>query len=67
MTTERAIEIMQNERKCVEIAECGICDRNCVYCDLVSPTKELLEAYDLVIDELKFKQLKQGLIARVSK
>jgi hypothetical protein len=46
----------------VEIAECGICDRNCVCCDLVSPTKELLEAYDLAISELKYSAKHQPMI-----
>jgi wyosine [tRNA(Phe)-imidazoG37] synthetase (radical SAM superfamily) len=53
MEIRRAIEIMEIERRCTELATTGSCDRNCVFCDLVTSGKELLEAYGYVIRELE--------------
>ena len=50
MTNERAIEIIQTEKKCV--AKANICGRDCANCDLVLPEKEILEAYDMSISAL---------------
>ncbi len=47
MTNERAIEIIQTEKKCV--ARANICGRDCANCDLVLPEEEILAAYDMAI------------------
>lgn len=47
MTNERAIEIIQTEKKCV--ARANICDRDCANCHLVLPEEEILAAYDMAI------------------
>ena len=47
MTNERAIEIIQTEKKCVDRA--NICDRDCANCHLVLPEEEILTAYDMAI------------------
>ena len=53
MTIDRAIEIMNIEKSCVKRNEDNFCDRKCEKCDLVLPSDEILDAYDLVITELK--------------
>jgi hypothetical protein len=58
VTIERAIEILQNERKCAEKP----CDTDCICCELFSSTTELLEAYDLAISELKYNAKHQPMI-----
>lgn len=50
MTNERAIEIIQTEKKCV--ARANICGRDCANCDLVLPEEEILTAYDMAIRAL---------------
>ena len=50
MTNERAVEILENEAACVRRAE--TCDRDCGKCDLVMPTEDILEAYDMAINIL---------------
>jgi len=50
MTKERAIEIIQTEKKCV--ARANICDRDCANCHLVLPEEEILAAYDIAIRSL---------------
>ena len=47
MTKERAIEIIQTEKKCVDRA--NICDRDCANCHLVLPEEDILMAYDMAI------------------
>ena len=47
MTNERAVEIIQTEKKCV--ARANICDRDCANCHLVLPEEEILAAYDMAI------------------
>lgn len=49
MDKNRALEIMQTEKSCVERNEANECDRKCEACNLVLPAQEVLEAYDLVI------------------
>lgn len=52
MDKNRALEIMKTKRCCVACVErngASECYRKCKECDLVLPTKEVLEAYDLVI------------------
>ena len=50
MTKEKAIEIIQTEKKCV--ARANICDRDCANCYLVLPEEEILAAYDMAIDSI---------------
>ena len=55
MTNERAIEIIENEKRCV-INQSGpgyVCDRNCARCNLVLPDLDVLDAYDKAIAALK--------------
>ena len=47
MTNERAIEIIQTEKKCV--ARANICDRDCAHCHLVLPEEDILTAYDMAV------------------
>ena len=51
MTSETALRIMKNEKECV-LRQGNSCDRDCMKCDLLLPTDEVLEAYDVVIDLL---------------
>lgn len=51
MTNERAIEVIQNEKKCV-LRNIRGCDRRCEYCDLVLPDEEVLTAYDMAMEAL---------------
>ena len=78
MTLNRAIELLKIERKCVEngsgkhrdpktgkikYLNC-VCDRDCATCYLVQKDEELLEMYDLVIEnyELAIKQMVKGTV-----
>ena len=51
MTAARAVEILENEKACV--LKANTCCRNCAECDLVLPDTEILEAYNMAIEELK--------------
>lgn len=51
MTNERAIEIIQTEKKCVQRNIRG-CDRDCAKCDLVLTDEEILTSYDMAIRAL---------------
>ena len=48
---KKAREILETEKKCVEIADAG-CKRNCAECSLVKPAEEILEAYSTMIQVL---------------
>ena len=52
MTNTKAIDILENETKCVERA--NHCDRNCANCDLVLEDFEILDAYEKAIHSLKY-------------
>lgn len=52
MTAERAIKVIQTEKKCV-LRNIRGCDRECGKCDLVLPDDEILTAYDMAIELLK--------------
>lgn len=45
---KKAKEILETEKKCVEIADAG-CKRNCAECSLVRPTEDILNTYNLMI------------------
>lgn len=49
MTPKEAIEIIENERKCVATN----CDRDCGKCPLVREEKDILNAFDMAIEALK--------------
>ena len=51
MTKEEAIEIILNEKRCVQRA--NECDRACESCDLVKRDTDILEAYDTAIEALQ--------------
>lgn len=51
MTNERAIEVIQNEKKCV-LRNIRGCDRQCDKCNLVLPDEEVLTAYDMAMEAL---------------
>lgn len=52
MTNQEAIEIVKNEKVCVERAING-CDRKCEKCDLLREDKEIQQGYDLAIEALE--------------
>ena len=52
MTAERAIFVIENEKKCVQRNVQG-CDRDCANCDLVLTDEEVLTAYDMAVEALK--------------
>lgn len=53
MKKERAIELLQIERACIERNQAQMCDRRCERCDLCQDTDELLLMYDVVITNIK--------------
>ena len=53
MKYEAVIEILENEKECVQRA--NICDRECQVCDLVRHDEEILEALNIAIDIIKDK------------
>lgn len=52
MTHERAIFVIETERKCLRRNISG-CDRDCENCDLVMPDEDIEEAYRMAIESLK--------------
>lgn len=60
MTNQRAIDILQTEKECVERAGTATqnkgCDRNCADCDLVLQDAEILEAYTIAIELLEKRE-----------
>lgn len=56
MTNKRALELLKIERECINRNNQQLgknCDRDCLNCDLLQETEELLEMYDFVIEHLK--------------
>lgn len=53
MKYETVIEILENEKECVQRA--NICDRECQVCDLVRHDEEILEALNIAIELVKAK------------
>lgn len=51
MTTQRTIELMETELRCIRRA--NTCDRDCGKCDLVQKDYELTEAYNKVLQILR--------------
>ena len=45
----KVIEILETEKTCVERASNNQCNRDCKHCDLVRPSKDILEAYEKAI------------------
>lgn len=52
MDIQKAIQILQTEKECVGRNNGVNCDRQCDKCDLVLPSEDILQAYDVVIDKL---------------
>lgn len=52
MTNIKAINILENEIKCVERA--NHCNRDCINCDLVLKDSEIINAYEKAIRSLKY-------------
>lgn len=52
MTNNEVIKIIENERKCV--CRANICNRHCYTCDLVMKDTDIIEAYDKVLNLLKY-------------
>ena len=48
MKRDRIIELLECERQCILRNSDNSCNRDCVNCDLVQDTKELLAMYDIV-------------------
>ena len=53
-------QVIQTERECVARQQC---DRNCAKCDLIMDAKDILSAYDHVLELLDAEE--QGLLARI--
>ena len=61
MTNKEAIDILENEKKCVNRANKNDeCNRDCYNCELVKTDKEILNALDMAIQSLKQTQLTDG-------
>ena len=54
MSIEEAIKLMKNEKAC--ILKAYTCDKDCVKCELVRKTEDLLLAYDMVIKLLEMQK-----------
>ena len=57
MKPERAREILETERECVERNDGTNCDRVCANCDLLLPAEEILKAYDTAIEYCREKEV----------
>ena len=54
MNIEKAIAILETEKECVERQGTMACpNRDCVNCDLLLPTDDVIEAYEIAIKDLK--------------
>lgn len=53
MTIERAIKLLDNERRCVEAEAC---DHNCGDCMLAGNQNEIVEALYMAMDALKAQE-----------
>ena len=49
MNMNRVVEILKNEKECVERQDTPKCNRDCGNCDLLLPTEEVKQAYTLAI------------------
>lgn len=52
MTSDRAIFVLETEKKCV-LRNIRGCDRDCMHCDLVLPDEEVLTAFNMAIEALE--------------
>ena len=57
MLTSRAVEVIQTNKKCV-LRNIRGCNRQCEACDLVLPEEEILQAYDMAVSALLYKEAK---------
>lgn len=56
-TKNHVIAILENEAECVRRADKGLCDRDCERCELVRPTDEILDSYQIAIEAVKEMRL----------
>ena len=50
---EETIEILQNEKRCVQTASANRCDRKCESCQLLRESEEIIAAIDSAIESIK--------------
>ena len=48
----KIIDIIENEKKCVLRAGKEECDRDCLHCDLLRDSNDIIQSYDYVLDVL---------------
>lgn len=53
ITNQEAINILLNERKCIDRNDGVQCDRKCELCDLVMDAEPIREAYNMAISVLQ--------------
>lgn len=53
MTNQESINILLNERKCIDRNDGIQCDRKCESCDLVMDAEPIREAYSMAISALQ--------------
>lgn len=53
MSNQEAINILLNERKCIDRNDGIQCDRKCESCDLVMDAEPIREAYNMAISALE--------------
>ena len=47
------IDIIENEKKCVLRADKEECDRDCLHCDLLRDSNDIIQSYDFISDVLR--------------
>ena len=47
------IGIIENEKQCVLRAEEHECDRDCLHCDLLKESSDIIQSYDYVLNVLR--------------
>lgn len=53
MTNQEAVNILLNERKCIDRNDGTQCDRKCESCDLVMDAEQIRETYSMAISAIK--------------
>lgn len=62
MTIEQAINIIENEIRCVQRATTNCCDRDCGKCPLVMDDTAIIKAYGMAIQALQDIDQIKGII-----
>lgn len=47
------IDIIENEKKCVLRADAKECNRDCLHCDLLRNSNDIIQSYDFILDVLR--------------